>query len=255
MDPVETPKKQEEGAPQWVVTFGDLMSLLLCFFVLLLSFSEMDRQKYKEVAGSLAKAFGVQRKVQVMQSPKGIKMIAKDFDQHPVPLKVEKEFISTQLKESIGEELRQEIEISFGDMKDMIQVDIEGDRIAIRLMGETAFDSGKAELRPQMRPLLKKIGTTLKGIKGDIVISGHTDNVPIVRGPYKSNLHLSTARAASVAEYIQEYAFVDPTRVATMGFAEHRPIATNETPEGRQMNRRVEIILTAIPNRKNQASN
>ena len=79
--PVEECPKIDPGAPKWVVTFGDLMSLLLCFFVLLLSFSEMDRQKYKQVAGSLEKAFGVQRKAKVMDIPKGMKMIAKDFDQ------------------------------------------------------------------------------------------------------------------------------------------------------------------------------
>jgi len=92
--PVETEKKIDPGAPRWVVTFGDLMSLLLCFFVLLLSFSTMDKQKYKQVAGSLEKAFGVQRINRVMEIPKGVKMIAKDFDQ---------EVIVTRIKEEIGE--------------------------------------------------------------------------------------------------------------------------------------------------------
>ena len=73
---IQKQELEEEGAPAWVVTFGDLMSLLLCFFVLLLSFSEMDKAKYKEVMGSLAKAFGVQRKIKAFQTPKGVKMIA-----------------------------------------------------------------------------------------------------------------------------------------------------------------------------------
>ncbi|MBW2656389.1 MAG: flagellar motor protein MotB, partial [Deltaproteobacteria bacterium] len=79
----------EEGAPMWAVTFGDLMTLLMCFFVLLLSFSEMDRQKYKMVSGSMKNAFGIQRKRPVFQSPKGSKMIAKEFDQAVLLTKIE----------------------------------------------------------------------------------------------------------------------------------------------------------------------
>ena len=79
----------EEGAPMWVVTFGDLMSLLLCFFVLLLSFSEMDRNKYRIVSGSMKNAFGIQRKKPIFESPKGQKMISKEFDQAIVLVKVQ----------------------------------------------------------------------------------------------------------------------------------------------------------------------
>ncbi|MBT8374349.1 MAG: hypothetical protein KJN80_05515 [Deltaproteobacteria bacterium] len=95
-----------EGAPAWVVTFGDLMSLLLCFFVLLLSFSEMDKAVYKQVAGSLKQAFGVQRKVKTMEPAKGIKMIAKDFDQELIATKRAEEFVEMQKKRTIGEELK-----------------------------------------------------------------------------------------------------------------------------------------------------
>ena len=79
----------EEGAPMWVVTFGDLMSLLMCFFVLLLSFSEMDRNKYRVVSGAMKNAFGIQRKKPVFESPRGQKMIAKEFDQAIVLMKVQ----------------------------------------------------------------------------------------------------------------------------------------------------------------------
>ena len=85
--PIE--EEAEEGAPAWVVTFGDLMSLLLCFFVLLLSFSEMDRNRYRVVSGSVKNAFGIQRKKPIFDSPKGSKMIAKEFDQAIVLTKIE----------------------------------------------------------------------------------------------------------------------------------------------------------------------
>ena len=114
-------------------------------------------------------------------------------------------------------------------------------------MGETTFDSGKAEIKPEMIPLLEKVGSILKELKGDITIAGHTDNVPIKGGPFKSNLALSMARAASVADFFIHKVKLDPSRISTMGFGEYRPIASNKTPEGREKNRRVEIILSTMP--------
>jgi len=237
----------QEGAPDWVVTFGDLMSLLLCFFVLLLSFSEMDRAVYKEVAGSLEKAFGVQRKDKVLDTPKGLKMIAKDFDQAIVPPRPSQEFIVTQEKKQIGEELQKVVESRFKEIQSLIDINVGEDQIAISLMGESTFDSGKAQIKPQMKPLLDKIAAALSGTDGEIIIAGHTDNVPLTGGRYRSNLGLSIARAASVAEYMLDRGKIEPDRIATMGFGEYRPVETNRTARGRQKNRRVEIILGFFP--------
>ncbi len=231
-------RKIDPGAPKWVVTFGDLMSLLLCFFVLLLSFSEMDRQKYKQVAGSLEKAFGVQRKNRVMEIPKGMKMIARDFDQ---------EAIATRIKEDLGQEIDELIENQLSDLKEQISIEAGEDEVVIRLMGESTFDSGKAEIRQQLKPLLQKIASILQDTQGDITIAGHTDNVPIHGGPYQTNLRLSAARASAVAEFFISRSHIDPKRIATMGFGEYRPIETNDTASGRQKNRRVEIILGNLP--------
>ena len=98
-----------------------------------------------------------------------------------------------------------------------------------------------------MIPILKEIGIRLKGTDGDIIIAGHTDNVPVRGGPFESNLKLSIARAAEVAEFMIGQVEIPPERISTMGFGEYRPTHTNDTPEGREKNRRVEIILTAIP--------
>ena len=232
--------KVEKGAPRWVVTFGDLMSLLLCFFVLLLSFSEMDRQKYKQVAGSMEKAFGVQRKNRVMEIPKGMKVIAKDFDQ---------EAIATRIKEDLGKEIDALIDNQLKSLKDQISLESGENEVIIRLMGESTFDSGKAEIRQRLKPLLIKVGAILKSSAGDISIAGHTDNVPIRKGPYKTNLRLSAARASAVAEYLIAKSAINPKRISTMGFGEFRPIEPNDTAKGREKNRRVEIILANIPHR------
>ncbi len=241
--PLEIAKKIDPGAPRWVVTFGDLMSLLLCFFVLLLSFSNMDRQKYKQVAGSMEKAFGVQRKIKVMEIPKGMKMIAKDFDQ---------EIIATRIKEDLGKEIDELIQDELSELRDQISVEASENEVIIRLMGESTFDSGKAEIRPQLKPLLQKVSEVLRTTQGDIIIAGHTDNVPIAGGPFKTNLRLSAARASAVAEFMIGRSGIDPKRISTMGFGEFRPMASNHTAAGREKNRRVEIILGTIPTPENR---
>jgi chemotaxis protein MotB len=228
------PQEVEEGAPAWVVTFGDLMSLLLCFFVLLLSFSEMDRNKYRIVSGAMKNAFGIQRKKPVFESPRGQKMIAKEFDQAIILMKVQ----------DVIDPIKQELEDDFQEFKTSIEIAVEEEEITIRMMGEATFDTGRAVLKKNFAPLLLKIGEVLSKTKGEIIIAGHTDNIPLNGGPYRSNLGLSMARAGSVAEYLLKSTSIDPKRLSTMGFGEYRPLESNDTVQGRQKNRRVEIIVT-----------
>jgi chemotaxis protein MotB len=229
-----TEEEEAEGAPAWVVTFGDLMSLLLCFFVLLLSFSEMDRNRYRVVSGSVKNAFGIQRKKPIFDSPKGSKMIAREFDQAIVLTKVE------DIIKPIIDELSEEFE----EFKEHVEVESTENQVTIRMMGEATFDTGKADLRPNFAPLLMEIGQVLAKTRGEIIIAGHTDNVPLMGGPFRSNLGLSMARAGAVAEFLLRASTIDPQRLSTMGFGEYRPLTTNDTARGRQKNRRVEIILT-----------
>ena len=224
----------EEGAPAWVVTFGDLMSLLLCFFVLLLSFSEMDRNRYRVVSGSVKNAFGIQRKKPVFESPKGSKMIAREFDQAIILTKIE-DVVKPIIKELDGDH---------EEFKGLVEVESTENEVTIRMMGEATFDTGKADLRPNFVSLLKEIGAVLAKTRGEIIVAGHTDNVPLVGGLFGSNLGLSMARAGSVAEFLLRTSRIDPKRLSTMGFGEYRPLESNDTEEGRQKNRRVEIIVT-----------
>jgi chemotaxis protein MotB len=206
----------------------------MCFFVLLLSFSEMDRKKYRMVSGSMAQAFGIQREKPVFESPKGQKMIAKEFDQA---------IISTKIEESI-QPIIDEIKNEYEELKDAVELEIGEDTVTIRMMGETTFDTGKAELHPAFGPLLKKIGAVLSQTKGEIIIAGHTDNIPLSGGLFGSNLGLSMARAGSVAEHLLRTSAIDPKRLSTMGFGEYRPLASNDSARGRRKNRRVEIIVS-----------
>ena len=231
-DPAIT--EEEQGAPAWVVTFGDLMSLLLCFFVLLLSFSEMDRNKYRIVSGAMKNAFGIQRKRPVFESPKGQKMISKEFDQAIVLVRVQ----------DVINPILQELEDEFQEFKGSIDIVVNENEVTIRMMGEATFDTGRAVLRKEFEPLLLKIGEALGKTRGQIIIAGHTDNVPLRGGRYGSNLGLSMARAGSVAEFLLKSTSLDPKRISAMGFGEYRPLESNDTEQGRQKNRRVEIIVS-----------
>ncbi len=235
---IEDTEIPEKGAPMWVVTFGDLMSLLLCFFVLLLSFSEIDAQKYKELAGSMAQAFGVQKKEKVFKMPMGQKIIAREHERAHMARR-QKEDFSKRVKKAI-------IEAKLGKLQNLIQVEMTEDGAIIRMMGETTFESGKADVRPQMIPLLEKIAAALQTTKGQIIISGHTDNVPISSGRFASNLELSAARATKVAQVLLSKGHIDPRRLSVAGFGEYHPVESNDTAQGREKNRRVEIVLKGL---------
>lgn len=245
-EPFQNNEAAEEGAPAWVVTFADLMSLLLCFFVLLLSFSEMDRQKYREVAGSMANAFGVQRKEHVFESPKGTRVIARAFDRDKLATR-DKEEIGKERKRQITKAMKEAIESKFQDLKDLVEIEAGKHQVVLRLMGETAFNSGEARIRQEMLPLLKKIASILKGTTGEIVIAGHTDNVPVSGIQFRSNLQLSTERATRVTELLLAQEPIMPERISVIGFGKFRPLESNDTAEGRKRNRRVEIIIKDMP--------
>ncbi len=234
----DDPPKVSKGAPMWVVTFGDMMSLLLCFFVLLLSISEMDRQKYKQAVGSLGKAFAVKTQGPPMDTPKGMEIIARDFDQ---------EIVESRLSQDLGKEIDQMVSSDLEEYKDQIALETTDAQVTVRLMGESTFDSGKDEIRDQLKPLLTNMAKVLEKESSDIIIAGHTDNRPVHSGPFKSNLRLSIARAAAVADFLLDHSAIDPKRISTMGFGEFRPIESNATERGREKNRRVEIILSNLP--------
>ncbi len=211
----------------WMVTFGDLMSLLLCFFVLLLSFSTMDPAMFKEVSGSLTKAFGVQRDEITFDIPKGIDIISREFD--PV---FNIDVVLEKIKSTIKLEL----------IKGEVEVEALEDKVVLRMKDEITFAPGSDELQERAKPILDNIRTIIETVPADITVAGHTDDSPpgIM---FRSNWHLSAARAASVAQYLLAPHTIIPERIAAVGYGDTRPRFPNDTPENRARNRRVEIIF------------
>ena len=225
----EPPKpKCEAGAPKWMTTFSDLMSLLMCFFVLLLSFSEMDVAKFKEVAGSLRNAFGVQREEVVFEIPKGLDIVSREFQPR---------FTVEELLERIKAAIKLEL------IKGEIQIESLEDRVVLRLKDRLVFPPGSAQLTNRARQVLDGLGEIFKLFDGEIVVAGHTDDIPPQKGPYRSNWELSAARAVAVVEYLIKKGYVVPEQVSAVGYGPSRPLYPNDTPEHRAANRRVEIVL------------
>ncbi len=216
-----------KGAPMWMVTFGDLMSLLLCFFVLLLSFSTMDPQQFKEVSGSLERAFGVQKSEITFDIPKGIDIVSRDFN-------------PTFTIDIVLEKIKSAIKLEL--IKGEIEIEALKDRVILRMNDEVTFDRGDATLKEKSKPILDKIRGVIETVPGEVLIGGHTDNVP-THGRYPSNWHLSAARAASVVVYLLDQNSIAPERLAAVGYGSSHPRVPNDTPEHRKLNRRVEIIF------------
>ena len=144
-----------------------------------------------------------------------------------------------QAKKLLEERLQKEI----GDKEVRLEMAEKG--LAIVFLAEVIFDSGKAEIKEEAVNILDKVGKVLKESVGnrEIGIEGHTDNEPIKYSGWKSNWELSTARATSVLHYLVDEKGISPKRVSATGYGEHRPVASNDTPEGRRQNRRVEIVV------------
>lgn len=248
----------EPGAPAWLATFADLMSLLMCFFVLLLSFSEMDLQKFKQVAGSMDKAFGVQREIKADTIPRGTSVIKQEFSPgipQPTAIKIMQQnseedsqpelkvnaAISDRLEELMSEfskELDEEID------EEILEIILYDDGVLIRVKEADAFPSGSAGLEEGFQPVLEKLQSVLNATDGRIIVSGHTDSDPISTPIYPSNWVLSAARAAAVVHHMSETGFADPSRIEIRAFADTRPIAPNDTRENRAKNRRIEINVS-----------
>ncbi|MEZ4250381.1 MAG: flagellar motor protein MotB [Polyangiales bacterium] len=232
----------DEGAPAWMATFSDLATLLLTFFVLLLSFANMDVTEFKEMMGSVREAFGVQFRTRgdfeaLAESPISI------GDRPPAELAE----VVRQDGEQVAELVRalQEREI-FDDVE--VFADREG--IAVRVRDCVLFDTGNATLREDAPPLLTELGAIISSDVGayGVIVEGHTDDRPIHTERFPSNWELSTARATTVLRHLLDESHVDPARLSAAGFADMRAISPNVDDAARAQNRRVEFVFRRRPN-------
>lgn len=263
------PEEPPKGAPLWMNTFADLMNLLLCFFVLLFAMSNVDEEKFDQMAESMQSSIGIFSSGNTSISEgvlfnMGIAQLnqlneyfsssgestnsegeeAKNFEEQ---LKEANQMVTEEMYDNISEtsgkyNLDNYIELS---------IDEEGNRyVSIDISGSLLYDSGKAELKKEALPIFSKVGDILKKYEGyRISIIGHTDNVPMQSGgQFESNKELSSARAIKAAEYLIESKGLDASKIEWIGRGEYDPIADNSTTEGKAKNRRIEIRIYNILN-------
>lgn len=271
-----------EGLPAWMGTFADLMSLLMCFFVLLLSFSEMDAMKFKRLAGSMAQAFGVQNKLNVTDVPKGTSIIAQEFSPAiPEPTPINEIWQKTQdltqssldfecaeqfdveqgeenkeagIKARIKQKLEELISQTEQDAVELaaalhdqivngeIEIETRGRQIILRIREKGSFKTGSAELNDDYYDVLDEIREVLRVKPGKINVEGHTDDIPINTSRFRSNWELSSARAVSVAHVLMQ-GDMNPRRFEVSGHADNVPLVPNDSRENRARNRRVEVVV------------
>lgn len=265
------------GSPAWMSTYGDMVTLLLCFFVLLYSMSTIDAAKFDALAASFSQTFSIftagstaigdgllisngvsqlnelseyfNTTGQTADSDENTDQMDKentDADKQWSDTSSAQEYLYEQgLKES--EELAEKIEeaIKENNMADVVDVNFTAQYVELTLKGSLLFESGSATLKDDILPTIDKIGLILqKYATGTVEIEGHTDNVPFSGGGrYASNDELSSARALSVFNYLVDTTSLNPASIKHAGRGEYVPIADNSTPEGRAKNRRVEIRI------------
>ncbi len=256
-------KKQEDtpapGSPAWMSTYGDMMTLLLCFFVLLFSMSTVDAQKFELIAASFSKTFSVFSSgataigdgmlvsngvSQLNELDDYINSMGKtaDGDQETDDILSEAEMQQLAEAEELAERISEAI--AEGQLEEEIDIDFTSQYVLLTLNGALLFDSGKAELKTEALPVMEQVGKILERYaKNAIEVEGHTDNVPITSGIYASNDVLSAFRALEVFDFLVENTNLDPAEIKHSGRGEYAPIADNTTAAGRAMNRRVEIKI------------
>ncbi|MFK7886282.1 MAG: flagellar motor protein MotB [Gammaproteobacteria bacterium] len=250
----------DPGVPAWVMTFADLMSLLMCFFVLLLAFSEMDAQKFKQLSGSMKEAFGVQADIKADFIPKGTSVVTREFSPgKPVPTNIDaiRQFTIDSTKSTLDhleknkddeEQLERDLQKLREALRDEIKnglatVERDGSRIIVQIHEHGSFPSGTADLRASILPTIDKLAYQVVRMDGVVQVTGHTDNLPIKTTRFRSNWDLSSARAVSVAHRLMSGNGVKPDRMVVTGLADTLPLAANDTAQNRALNRRVQVSV------------
>ncbi|OHB69552.1 MAG: hypothetical protein A2W23_04040 [Planctomycetes bacterium RBG_16_43_13] len=219
-------KKQEEhdNHDRWLISYADFITLLFAFFVVMYSSSSVNEGKFRAVSDSAQAAFNPSN------------MTAKHIEVVPSLSSVIR---TTSRVENITA-IKNVMKNFEQDKK--LEIFQNGKGIVIRIKDTALFDSGNAEIKSQAEEAIDHLAGVLTSIRRDIQVEGHTDNIPISSPLYPSNWELSSSRATSIVRRFVNMG-LEPSRLTAIGYGEYRPIADNETAEGRGQNRRVDIVV------------
>ena len=228
-------KKEEagkKGAPEYMLTYGDMMTLLLCFFVMLLAMSQIDENKFKVAASSFQNAFsGVLEQLPTIPIHEDILIPRMGGDEQNKKMAIE-------AAKAIRKVVKNE------NLEDAIKVSVTDRGIAVKISDPLGFDVGKAEIKSEFESILSKMIPIIGKIPdNEIRVEGHTDNTPIHTKEFPSNWELSAARALNVVKFLFRKGGIHPSRLSAVGYGEYRPVVPNSSKENKQKNRRIEIYI------------
>jgi chemotaxis protein MotB len=245
---------EEEAGEAWLLPYSDLMTLLLAVFIVLFAVSKIDQTKAEEMSEAFKGMMSQEQSVIPYDGDSIIKPIvnpdgtSQGGDSGQENTGVPREELEQYLGEEElvnMEELKDNLDHDFeeAEMEDAISTNIDQRGLVITLNNAILFDSGSAEIKPQYQESLAKIGNLINKVDNHIRVEGHTDNRPIVTSVYPSNWELSAARATRVVRLFISECDISPAKVVAVGYGEYKPIADNDTEEGRKKNRRIDIII------------
>lgn len=235
-------QEQPGGAASWLVTYSDMVTLLLAFFVLLFAFSEVDVQRFRAILSAFQASLGVlDGGRSVMETQPDMSLGSGVWDLRDVQfyrpeLEAQLRAVYTEVQDFIEER----------GLAVAVEVELTERGVVVRFAEGVLFDLGRAELKPEARRFLTELSSLLKEVPNPVRVEGHTDNLPIRNERFPSNWELSTARATNVIRYLIEEHGLDPRRLSAAGYGEYRPLADNDTDENRARNRRVDIVLLRL---------
>lgn len=225
---------EEEAGEAWLLPYSDLMTLLLAVFIVLFAVSQIDAKKAQDMSERFSETMMDQKYV---ESVKNSGKQEEGEEQATPPQPVTEEEQMEELKAELDEKMTQE------HMTGSVSTNIDKRGLVISLNNAMFFEPGSAEIKKEYETTLIGISDLMGNIDNFIRVEGHTDNVPMNSEMYPSNWDLSVARATSVVRLFYGRSGVDPEKLIAVGYGEYRPIADNSTEEGRQKNRRIDIIV------------
>ena len=228
-------KREEEGIGQgWLTTYGDTVTLLLTFFVLLYSFSSLDINKFKKMIISFQGALGVLPGGQTVQE--GDNSFGGRTGDDAGDVRKQTQGILEMVRKI-------QTMISEEGLQGQVSVTVNQRGVTISMAEHALFDRGSARVMPAGKRLLARLGPLLNTVSVPLAGEGHTDSLPTAGGVYETNWGLSSMRAAAVAAYLADVVGLDPLRLQAVGFSQYRPLVPNDTEAHMALNRRVDLVL------------
>ncbi|KJR45116.1 Flagellar motor rotation protein MotB [Desulfosporosinus sp. I2] len=259
-------ESEKDNGERWLLTYSDLITLLMIFFVVLYSMSKVDAERFQAVAESLNKALGggVPAKIEMAKSPEGPSLFqtGTPSSKTTVPGKGSDPNNTTQsasdangVNKNLGQGNTDAESLSIEGIKaklDKFAADngiqskllssIEERGLVVSIQETLLFESGSADIDTKAREILRNISTVLAASPNQIKVEGHTDNLPIHTVQFPSNWELSVIRSTNVVQIFQHEG-ISPNRLSATGYGEYRPIASNDTTVGQGKNRRIDLII------------